>query len=77
MLDFGVGSEKIFMTSKKPISNSVFAKLIEPLEGLVDKSKLKRKCKTLSDQIETNPDDFIPKYPSIRATGLISSPDLL
>ena len=55
MLDFGVGSEKIFMTSKNPTSKSVFAKLIEPLKGLVYKSQLKRKCKTLSDQqwIET------------------------
>jgi hypothetical protein len=38
------------MTSKNPTSMSVFAKLIEPLDGLIDKSKLKRKCKTLSDQ---------------------------
>jgi hypothetical protein len=55
MLDFDVGSGKILMTSKNPTSKSVFAKLIEPLEGLIDKSKLKRKCKTLSDQqwIET------------------------
>ena len=55
MLDFAVGFEKIFMTSINLTSKSVFAKLIEPLEGLIDKSKLKRKCKTLSDQqwIET------------------------
>jgi hypothetical protein len=55
MLDFRVGFGKIFMLSKNSTSKSVFAKLIEPLEGLIDKSKLKRKCKTLSDQewIET------------------------
>jgi hypothetical protein len=55
MLDFDVGSGKIFMNSKNPTSKSVLAKLIEPLEGLIDKSRLKRKCKTLSDQqwIET------------------------
>jgi len=55
MLDFGVGFGKIFMNLKNPTSKSVFAKLIEPLGGLIDKSKQKRKCKTLSDQqwIET------------------------
>lgn len=50
MLDFGVGFGKIFMNSKTPPPKSVFAKLIEPLDDLVDKSKLKRKCKTLSDR---------------------------
>ena len=43
------------MISINLTSKSVFAKLIEPLGGLIDKSKLKRKCKTLNDQqwIET------------------------
>ena len=43
------------MTSKNPTSKSVFAKLIEPLEGLIDKCKSKRNCKKLPDQqwIET------------------------
>lgn len=55
MLDFDVGFEKIFMNSKKPTSKTVFAKLITPLTGVIDKCKSKRKCSTLTDQqwIET------------------------
>lgn len=50
-----MGSGKIFMTSKKPTSKTVLAKLIEPLKGIVDQCKSKRKCNALTDQqwIET------------------------
>jgi len=55
MLDFDVGFEKIFMNSKKPTSKTVLVKLMEPLTGVIDKCKSKRKCNTLTDQqwIET------------------------
>jgi hypothetical protein len=50
-----VGSGKIFMTLKNPTSKTVLAKLIEPLTGLIDQCKSKRKCNALTDQqwIET------------------------
>ena len=50
-----MGSGKIFMTLKNPTSKTVLAKLIEPLTGLIDQCKSKRKCNALTDQqwIET------------------------
>jgi hypothetical protein len=50
-----VGYGKIFMTPKNPTSKTVLSKLIEPLTGVIDNCKSKRKCKTLPDQqwIET------------------------
>ena len=55
MLDFGVGFEKIFMTLKTLTSKSVFAKLIEPLDGLINQCNSNRTCKVLPDHqwIET------------------------
>ena len=55
MFDFDVGVAKIFMTSKNSTSKTVFAKLIKPLNGLINQCKSKRTCKVLSDQqwIET------------------------
>jgi hypothetical protein len=43
------------MTLKNPTSKTVWAKLIEPLTGLIDQCKSKRKCNALTDQqwIET------------------------
>lgn len=43
------------MTSKNPPSKTVFAKLVEPLNGLISKCQSKRNCRVLSDQqwIET------------------------
>ncbi|MBW2365303.1 MAG: transposase [Deltaproteobacteria bacterium] len=55
MLDFDVGFEKIIMTSKNHTSKTVLAKLIEPLDGLINQCKSKRTCKVLPDHqwIET------------------------
>jgi len=43
------------MTSKNPPSKTVFAKLAEPLSGLINRCQSKRNCRVLSDQqwIET------------------------
>lgn len=41
---------KIFMTTLSHTSKTVFGKLTQPLNGLVDRCKSKRNCKTLSDQ---------------------------
>ena len=48
-------SKKFFMTTKAHTSKTVFEKLIQPLTGLVQQCKHKRKCNTLPDQewIET------------------------
>ena len=46
---------KIFMTTIKHTSKTVFEKLIQPISGLIDNCNYQRNCKTLSDQqwIET------------------------
>jgi hypothetical protein len=43
------------MLTRNPTSKTVLSKLIEPLAGVIDNCKSKRKCKTLPDQqwIET------------------------
>jgi len=56
MLDFTVGIGKFFsMTTKYPTSKTVFEKWIQPLAGLVQQCRFKRKCNVLPDQewIET------------------------
>ena len=57
------------MTSKTPTPKSVFAKLIEPLDGLIDKCQSKRKCNVLPDQkwIETGLLRIISQHSSGRA----------
>jgi hypothetical protein len=57
------------MRLKKSLSKTVFDKLINPLNGLVDKSNYKRKCKRLTDQqwIETGLLRVLSQEPSGRA----------
>jgi hypothetical protein len=54
-MTFLTGLEKFFMRLKKSHSKAVFDKLVNPLNGMVDKRNYKRKCKRLTDQqwIET------------------------
>lgn len=69
MLDFDVGFEIFFMTSKSLTSKTVFGKLIEPLIDLVQQCNQRRKCNTLTDQewIETGSLRILSQEPSGRA----------
>ena len=57
------------MTSKSPTSKTVFGKLIQPLTGLLQQCKHKRKCNVLTDQawIETGLLRIFSQEPSGRA----------
>jgi len=57
------------MTTKSPTSKTVFGKLIQPLTGLAQQCKYKRKCNSLTDQewIETGLLRILSQEPSGRA----------
>ena len=58
-----------YMTTQFPASKTVFGKLIQPLIGLVEQCKYKRKCNTLPDHewIKTGLLRILSQEPSGRA----------